>query len=904
MAPNKTNQGRVKLTLTALMLCTGLIACTRFYSADKFVEEAKSYIAKGDDKSALIQLKNALQKDPQHKEARILMGNIYLETEDGTSAENEFRKALSAGASKEQIHTKLAKSLLLEGKFKKLIEETEANGAPISAEILAMRGDAFLGLRDKDQAKIAFDQALKSEPNNSAALIGLARLSLADNDLTTAKDYVNQATSANPKDHKAWLFKGQLAAAQSDTTGAMTAFDTALQLHPADIAAHLEKANLEIKLKKFTEAQADIKAATDLRPQNLNAIFAQAVLYMSQEKNQEALTALAPILKNAPNYLPAVLLSGVANFALGSTKQSEVILSKYLQEVPDNLYAQKLLAQSQLKNGKPKLALESVEKILSTGEVKDAQLLGLAGEAALAAKEFNKANSYFESAAAATPQNSAYLTQMAISKLNMGNTGAAISELEKAISQGDKTTSLKSGVILAMTYANNNQYDQALSTLQSIEKQQAPNPLLHNLKGYIYLKKNDVASAKASFNEALKLQANYFPAISNLARLDIQDKKFDQARDRYMALLKDDKKNLEAELALANLAEIEGNKKDTEKWLQQAYSDHPENAVTAQNLIAFYFKSNEAPKALTLAKNAHNSLPDNVDFLQLLARTQQAVKDWPGAIDSYAKLAALHPESPDEQFQLALTYLSANDNDSAVDALKKTLIIAPTYAKAAIALADLESKKSNFTDALQVAKQLQIHDPKNGQGLLLEGDVLARQGKLDLAVKAYDAAFRLQEIGVVIKRIHATLIKDKKEKEANERLNNWLAKHPDDTGTRIYYAEYLLAQPQARSQAIGQFLTILKTEPANPIVLNNLAWAYSQDKNPAAKGYAEKAYQIAGESPQILDTYGWILAEQGEYQKALPLLQKADKLKPADAEIHAHLVSVMGKAGTGQSAVK
>ncbi|MFZ6691580.1 XrtA/PEP-CTERM system TPR-repeat protein PrsT [Undibacterium sp. SXout20W] len=905
MSPLKINPSRIRLTLSVLFLCTELVACTRFYSADKFVEEAKSYIAKGDEKSALIQLKNALQKDPNHKEARILMGDIYLETEDGLSAENEFRKAIGVGAPKDQIQTRLAKSLLLEGKFKKLLEETEVPvNSPISAEVLAMRGEAYLNLKDKDSAKKAFDQALKVSPNNAAALIGLAKMAATDNNLNAANEYANLATTNNAKDSKAWLFKGQLLAAQSDTSGAISCFDTALKLHPKDVAAHIEKANIEIKLKQFDQAQADIKAATDLRPQNPNAMFSQAVLYLSQGKNQESLNALAPILKNAPQYLPAILISGIANFSLGSTKQSEVIFNKYLAEVPSNLYVQKLLAQSQLNNGKAQLALENVEKIIAAGNEKDSELLALAGDASLAAKEFNKANSYYEKAVAIKPENASYLTQMAISKLNLGKQTDAISELEKAITLGDKTSSLKSGVLLAMTYVGSNQFDQAMTTVQALEKQQASNPLLLNLKGIIYLKKNDVTNARISFNDALKAQANYFPAIANLAKLDIGDKKYDQAKERYQTLLNTDKKNLDAELALADLANIQGNKKDVEKWLQQAYNDHPDQASAAGNLINFYIKSNEIQKALTLARNAHNTAPESAEFLQLLANTQQLAKDWTGAIDSLSRLASLHPESPDEKFQLAGAYVNAKDQENAIETLKKILVLQPTYTKAAIALADLESRKADFNSSLQIAKQLQKQDAKNPQGFILEGDILSRQSKYAPALKSYEAALQLQENNLILKKIHLALVKDKKEKEANDRVNNWLAKHPADNNTRNYYAEYLLGQPQSRSQAISQFLIVLKAEPNNPIVLNNLAWAYDQDKNPVALSYAEKAYQLAGDTPQILDTYGWILAEKGEYQKALPILQKADKLKPSDNEIQAHLASVKSKTGDTPSSVK
>lgn len=905
MLINNTNSRRIKPTLTALLLCSSLLGCSRFYSADKFVEEAKSYEAKNDDKSALIQLKNALQKNPEHREARLLLGDLYLKMDDGLSAENEYRKAISAGVPPAQIMEKLVHAMIMERKFKIALQdsETAANHGG-SAELLTLRGNAFLGLSDRIKAKLAFDQALVAQTNYAPALIGQGKLALADNNLPAANNYANLAISSGPKESQSWLFKGQLLAFQHDNTGALACFDTVLKLQPKTVSAYLAKANLEIEAKQYVLAQTDIKAATAIQPNNLQTQFAQATLDVYTNKNQESLNELAPILKTAPQFLPAILLSGIAHYQMGSTKQSEDILTKYVAEVPGNLYAQKLLVQSEIKNGKSKLALETVEKLINAGNDNDSQLLDLAGQSALASRDFNKANTYFEHAVALTPQNAGYHTKLAVDKLALGNTVEAIAELEKAISLGDKTASPQSAVILTMTYIRNNQLDQALSTVQPLKKQQPTNPLLPNLEGIIYAKKNDPAKASVSFNEALKIKPDYFPAINNLAQIDIKDKKIDQAKERYLALLKLDQKNLNAELALASLADRQGNQKDQEKWLQQANNEHPDQIQAAQNLIGFYFKTNATQKALDLARNLHSAAPDNPEFLQLLASTQRLARDWPGVVDSLTKLAALHPESSAPQRELGLAYVDANDLANAVLALKKALIIQPDDIKAALALAELNAKNADFGPALQIAKQIQSKDPQNSLGFVLEGNVLVRQNQLAPALKAYETAFKLKESGAVISSIHSVLIKQKKIVDANQRVDRWLTQHPADNNVRVYYASYLLSQPTSRQAGVALLVSALKVEPNNAGIMNNLAWVYAQDKNPAAIDLARQAYALASSNPQIMDTYGWILAQQGDIAKALPILQQANKLSPSDTEIQGHLTATLTQSGSAKRATK
>ena len=61
------------------------------------------------------------------------------------------------------------------------------------------------------------------------------------------------------------------------------------------------------------------------------------------------------------------------------------------------------------------------------------------------------------------------------------------------------------------------------------------------------------AAARAAFTKAVELSPTYLPAIVNLARLDIAEKKPADARKRFEALVAKDPKNEQALLALADV---------------------------------------------------------------------------------------------------------------------------------------------------------------------------------------------------------------------------------------------------------------------------------------------------------------------------------------------------------------
>ena len=111
-----------KATASALLATLLLLGCGG-EKPETMLNSAKTFLEKNDHKAAAIQLKNALQKDPQLAEARFLLAKALLEGGDPTGAEVELRKAQGGNYPAEQVTPLLARTMLMLGQPQKVTEE-------------------------------------------------------------------------------------------------------------------------------------------------------------------------------------------------------------------------------------------------------------------------------------------------------------------------------------------------------------------------------------------------------------------------------------------------------------------------------------------------------------------------------------------------------------------------------------------------------------------------------------------------------------------------------------------------------------------------------------------------------------------------------------------------------------
>ena len=860
--------------------------------------EARHYRDQGDIKAAVIQLKNVIQHDADNRSARLLLGELYLDQGDPQSAEKELRRALALGADSASVNVMLGRALLMQGQYERILADIVPGSAPATRPpILALRGNALLGMTKVEPARELFNEALALNPASPDALLGLARIAMWNKQPELGRSLLARALAANPADVDCLHYHADLLRAEGKGDAALAELNKVLKHHPHSAQTLVDIANIHSDAGRFSQARSTLASARKVAGTSLGLIFSEATLDFRENKLQVALDGVQKILRVAPEHYPSVLLAGAIHSALGAPQPAELELRKFLQAYPGHPYASKLLAAAYLGSQRPAEALLVLKPLLAE-RPDDADLLALAGEASLRARDFSAAGTLFEKASALQPARAALHTGLALSRMGSGDNARALAELERAAAL--EHAPAVNGVLLVMSYLRENEPDKALKAVLEMEKQ-GDNPLIQNLKGGIFLARQDLPAARASFERALRFDPAYLPALSNLAQIDRVERKTADTSKRYLAALTAAPRNSALLEALSDIALAAGNPTQAIAYMERAVADHPDSLPLALRTASLYLQAGQQPKALVLARRLQSANPASAEALALLAQAYAMGGNYAQAADSYSRLSALTPRAANPHLRLATVRIAQQQFGPAEAALRKALALDPAQLEARITLINLLVRQSRFPDAHAVALQAQKLFPQAAAGFKLEGDVRSAQGEHGAALKSYEMALAAAPNGAVVTQVYGALLKLGRAAEADARLANWFREHPADVPTRLYYASSKLVRDDPRG-AIPHFEAVLKYDPGNLAALNDLAWSYQRAGDPRALATAQRAYRLAPANPSIIDTLGWIYLEGGQLPQALPLLKRAAALAPRAAEIRFHYAQALVRSGDKKGA--
>jgi cellulose synthase operon protein C len=863
----------------------------------KLVASAKAYLDKGDTKSAVIELKTALQSQPDSAEARFLLGKALLANEEPVGAVVELRKALELKHPRDKVLPDLAQAMLEQGQHKELLTQfgdASLDDKPALASLKTSLGLAHSRNGASDAAMAAFKQAVDAAPGHVPALTAMARQLAVNGDRDAAIKASDAIIAGGKADADAWVLQGDLLAfAKGDKEGAIAAYRKAIGITGNHLAAHAGIIQLQVGTGDTKGAAEQVVALQKVRPNHPSTRFFQAQVAYLQADLKTAKELIEQLLKGAPDHPQINQLAGAIELAGGSNERARAYLSKALQAAPGSVIARRLLASSYLKSGEAQKALELLQPLM-TQAARDSIALGLAGEAHLQLGELDKASAMFALAAKANPGNTNNLTALARTRFLKGDAAGAVADLEQ-IAAGDKGA--VADLELVNTQLRRRDFAGALKAIDGLERKQPGKAMASQLRGVAYMGLKDTAQARASFEKALAVDAAFFPAAFNLAALDIADKKPQAAQQRFEAILKTQPGHLRASLALADVrARNGGSKQEVTDLLATAVRLNPGEAAAHLGLVNNHLINKQPEPALAAAQQADAALPNQPQILDALGRAQHAAGQTNQALATFNRIVALQPGDPLAHMRIAEMKMASKDSDAAIDSLKRAVAAKPDAVLPLQRLFALELQAGRYADAMKLARDVQKRQPAHSLGFVLEGDVQRAQKSDAAALASYKTALGKTAPGIAAPRFHNLLGAMGKKAEADQFAATWPKDHPQDIAFAVYLGDNALARKDYAS-AEQAYRRVIELQPTQVAALNNIAWLMLKGNKPGALPFAEKANELQPNQPALMDTLALALAAEKRIDPALELQKKALALAPESPVLRLTLARLHLQAG-------
>ncbi len=886
----KTNAAAATL---AVLISSCLVGCGHD-SPEALIASAKASMAKKDDKAATIQIKNALQADPNSAEARFLLGSVLLDEGDLVAADVELHKAESLHYSRDLVIPKLAAVMLARSQYKQLVDDygTTQLGIPASTADLQTSlaySHAMLGHAEASDA--ALKAALAAAPDFEPALIAQARFLARAGDPDAAIALADKVLQRDPRSVEALRLQGDIHMyLKSDPDQALIDYRKALAIDPSSTPAHLAILSILMSQHKSDDAEKQLAEMRKVTGNTAQATYIEALIAYARKNNEKAHQLSEQLLKVAPESPSILLLAGGVELQSGALLQAETHLEHAVKIAPEALTARRMLITAYLRSNQPDRALAT----LQAGDPKrpvPPELYATAAEVYLQNGDIKTAEDFYEKATKLDPSDSGTRTSLAMAHMADGRAQLAFEELQ-GIASNDKGTS--ADMALVSSYMKRGDYDKALQAVDSLERKEPSRPLAADLRGRILLAKKDAAGARQSFEKALTIAPAYFPAVASLASLDVRENKVADARKRLEAYLSANPKSSQALMALALVPGTAGDA--SADYLKRAIAASPSNAVPRLMLVDLYIAQKNMRLATTVAQDAVAAMPDQPELQQVLAQVQLQSGEANQAIATFSKVAQMAPNSPEPLLHLADAQVQAGNKDDAANSLRKALMIKPDLIEAQRKLMTLDAALGDLPAALEIAKSVQRQRPTEATGFAMEGDLAASHRDWAQAAGAYRAALKLAPATELAVKLDSVLTASGSAADASSFEASWRQGHPSDATFLFHLGDAALGRKDYAG-AESAYGAVLKLQPSSAAAYNNLAWVASLQNKPTALQYAQKANELGPNQPAFMDTLAGILGSSGQVDKAIELQKKAVALMPANDDFKLDLAKLYLKAG-------
>lgn len=475
-----------------------------------------------------------------------------------------------------------------------------------------------------------------------------------------------------------------------------------------------------------------------------------------------------------------------------------------------------------------------------------------------------------------------------------------------------------------------------------------PNAAVNFLLAKIYFDKKIYSDAEQFALKSVLLDEENIWYTKQLCDIYREQKKYLQAAEIYAKLYRKREKTL-GNLFDATYLYVMGRELDKAlKLLSEAEKDHGLNEDIIKQKQSIYLAQNKVDKAINEAEKLIKAYPKSTRYLGLLADIYLANGKEEKANELYRRILSMEPDNGNALLALADDYRN-----------KKLLNDWYDYTSKAIAShqLDIKSKLRAIVDFItsnafgdqhkeksyRLADVFTSANPDEASAWMVKGDLYAQNTKYETAHQSYSRAAELEpsnyatwrqlilcdietknyvlmekDCGQAIELFPTESLFYVYHAIASQQLKNYeaclkVAQQGIDVSydqEQILLQLYLIVgdvndKLKRFEQSDSAYQAAIKLDPDNSLTLNNYAYQLSLRNTNLEKAaqMSKRSLEIEKNNASYLDTYGWILFMQQQYEEAKVQIEKSLLIEPENAEVIDHYGDILYKLGKIDEAV-
>ena len=601
-------------------------------------------------------------------------------------------------------------------------------------------------------------------------------------------------------------------------------------------------------------------------------------------------------------------------------------LKNALQAKPDSAEARFLLGKALLATGDAAGAQTELKKAQDAGYAAD-QIVPVMARAMLnqgAHKQLTDTHDQTKLADAGAQAE--LLTLLAQAWQTQGKPDEAQARLTDALKlQPNHVPAL---ILQARMTAGSKDFDGALRQIDQILKKTPQNEEAYKLRGDIQLYGlQRVDDALASYREAVKVKADYKEAQASVLRVLMAQNKLPEATAALDALKKIAAKApytlyLEAQLALKK-KDLKGAREtaqlllratpdspqalelagtieaqlnalvQAESMLSKALAAQPELRLARRMLVMTYLRTGQADKAIAALPANLDEIDNDAGLLSVAGQAYMIQGDQERAQRYFGKASALDPKDPFKRTSLAVSKLAAGQTSEGFSELQD-IAATDSGVVADMAMINVLARQGKLDEALKAIDKLEskrAQDPiphhLRAQVLLKKGDVVGTRKALEKALEIspdfFPAAGALSELDLSQKQPDA----------AQKRFETMLARKPDSVQATLGLARVKSLRGANKDEVAALLRKAVEMAPNEVLPRQILVTHHLRHQEPkVALTAAQNAVAALPKSVELLDTLGQAQVAAKEFNQAISTYGKMAALQQQSPLPHMRMAGV------------